>query len=76
MAKLTKCKDCGREMSKRAKVCPGCGAPNRGQYGIGRSIVVLFLGLVILMVVGVCVQRARLAFSGGTPSGTSSSSQR
>ncbi len=26
MAKLIKCKDCGQEISKRAKACPNCGA--------------------------------------------------
>lgn len=27
MSKLIKCKDCGNEMSKKAKKCPQCGAP-------------------------------------------------
>lgn len=26
MAKLVKCKDCGKEVSESAKVCPGCGS--------------------------------------------------
>jgi uncharacterized OB-fold protein len=25
MSKLTKCKDCGQEVSKRADICPHCG---------------------------------------------------
>ena len=27
---LTKCPDCGREVSERAPACPGCGAPIAG----------------------------------------------
>lgn len=33
---LTKCKECGREVSKNADACPGCGDPMRaGTSGIG-----------------------------------------
>ena len=52
MAKLTKCRACGREIGKPAKACPHCGA--RG--GIGLPFAVLLILLTVpLTVVGLLV---------------------
>ena len=32
MSKLKKCKSCGKEIAKSAKVCPGCGAKNKTPF--------------------------------------------
>jgi len=32
MSKLVKCKTCGAEIAKNAKVCPGCGAKNKKPF--------------------------------------------
>lgn len=40
MAKLIKCRDCGQSLSKKAKTCPNCGAPNKaGGFGWGSVII-------------------------------------
>lgn len=50
---LTKCKECGKEVSKKAESCPGCGAPIKGKssgtsgIGCGGLAVVLIFGFVI-----------------------------
>jgi hypothetical protein len=31
---LTKCPDCGREVSQEAWSCPGCGKPFRSPWGL------------------------------------------
>lgn len=49
---LTKCKDCGESISRRARACPKCGAPRKQSAGVlGYSVVILF-GLMILGAVG------------------------
>lgn len=55
MARLTECKDCGQRVSKKAKACPGCGAPVHKQDHIGciPSAVAIALALwAISMFVG------------------------
>lgn len=63
-----KCKDCGHEISTKAKACPNCGAPaGSKQYGLGALVLVI---IVIVILIGV--------FSGNqssTPSDASSSSE-
>ena len=44
---LVKCKDCGQEVSKRAKHCPGCGAPV--QYTVSLGTVVMFVVFIVVM---------------------------
>jgi hypothetical protein len=47
---LTKCKECGAEISKSAKTCPACGHP-AGVNRIGRgcaALLVVFIGLIVL----------------------------
>ncbi|MCI5166040.1 MAG: hypothetical protein D3903_08060 [Candidatus Electrothrix sp. GM3_4] len=46
---LCRCKDCGKEISKRAESCPGCGAsPRRKKQrsGCGGCLVLCFLGFI------------------------------
>lgn len=39
---LKKCKECGTEISKKAKTCPNCGAPNGPkQFSIGKLIILI-----------------------------------
>ncbi len=51
MGKLTSCGDCGHQISRKAKTCPGCGAPNkptRKQYGCGSVLgPLIVIGLII-----------------------------
>ena len=51
---LTKCRDCGQRISKRATTCPGCGAPvKRGSSGCAWiSLVLLGFGFVGLVRMG------------------------
>lgn len=36
---LKPCKECRKEISDSAKVCPHCGFPNPGDYGLGKLII-------------------------------------
>ena len=47
---LTKCKDCGKEISKSAKTCPNCGKPqnNSNSLLIGCLIIVLLFLILIV----------------------------
>lgn len=44
---LTKCKECGHDVSTSAKTCPNCGAPRVKKTG---TLLVLFLILVLVFV--------------------------
>jgi RNA polymerase subunit RPABC4/transcription elongation factor Spt4 len=44
MAKLKKCKHCGKEVAKSAKSCPNCGG------NLGSPLIVKFIGLVLAIV--------------------------
>ena len=47
---LVKCKDCGTKISRRAKSCPSCGAPNKPEAGIistGCGCLILLIGVFI-----------------------------
>ncbi|MBZ0123888.1 MAG: hydrogenase maturation nickel metallochaperone HypA [Roseovarius sp.] len=54
MGARTRCLACGRELSRRAPVCPGCGAvqPVRPLGGL-IALVVLLAGLVVATAVAV-----------------------
>src|SRR5687768_10044019 len=45
---LKKCRECQREVSSKAKACPGCGAPVRVEIGLGKGclLVVVFVFVV------------------------------
>jgi len=47
MAKLTKCKTCGKEVAASAKVCPGCGA--KLKMGMFSKIVLGVVGLIVIV---------------------------
>lgn len=43
---LTKCKECGAEVSNKAEACPKCGAKVRKTYGCG-TLILIFIVLAI-----------------------------
>jgi len=47
MSKLVKCKDCGHEISKQAKSCPQCGAPQKRKTSGCAWIALVLLGLFL-----------------------------
>ena len=52
MAKLKKCKDCKTEISKKAKTCPSCGAPQGPKhYSLGKLILVsTLIGFIWILI--------------------------
>ncbi|WP_020586341.1 zinc ribbon domain-containing protein [Desulfobacter curvatus] len=45
---LVKCKECGAEISKKAKTCPKCGAPQGPkQYSLGKLLVLIVFGVFL-----------------------------
>jgi uncharacterized protein (DUF1330 family) len=44
---LQKCKECGKEVSKKAKECPHCGAPVRKQVGIVTIMFAIIIAVVM-----------------------------
>ena len=51
MPNLTRCKDCGREVSKRAKTCPHCGVSKPGKAPPRRAGIGSYLLAGVLIVV-------------------------
>jgi hypothetical protein len=55
---LIRCKDCGKEVSKRAEKCPNCGAPVKKTFNRPRgcffNIILVFF---ILLIVGIFFER-------------------
>ena len=49
MAKLTKCKTCGKDVAASAKVCPGCGA--KLKMGMFSKLVLGVVGLVVIVAI-------------------------
>lgn len=48
---LVKCKECGHEISKKAKTCPNCGAKNGPKhYSLLSLIVWLFIGYLVYII--------------------------
>lgn len=44
---LKTCKECGKEVSSKAKQCPGCGAPVKSGMGLGKGcLVVIAVGFL------------------------------
>lgn len=48
---LTKCKECGTEVSKNATACPKCGAPIKKKTSVFGSLVFLVLVFIVIGVV-------------------------
>ena len=62
MARLKPCRDCGEQISPRAKVCPHCGLKKphqhpaiRGFNDFTNGLIGLGLLLTILLILGMCV---------------------
>lgn len=51
MEKMVKCKSCGQEIAKSAKVCPKCGAKQKKHTALG-IILVIFGVLLIVAAIG------------------------
>lgn len=48
---LVKCKECGAEISKKAKSCPKCGAPNKASSSGCGILVLLGIGLIVAIAI-------------------------
>ncbi len=66
MSGLIQCPDCGRQISRDAKVCPQCGKPNRtpseqvqhnmneaGKGMMGCGCLAVILGFLALLLLGI-----------------------
>jgi hypothetical protein len=61
---LIKCKECGRDVSSQARVCPGCGAAVPNLKNFGKSLRELGCGLVSLaFLIALLVFAYAVAFS-------------
>lgn len=49
---LTKCKECGNKISKKAKTCPQCGAPNKKQTSPVTYLVLVVIILIAFVSIG------------------------
>ena len=66
---LKKCKECSRELSSKADVCPNCGAPQKSkQYGCGTLILIIFVGFIITSVIGMLNEGSSTPSTPPTPS--------
>jgi len=45
---LIKCNECENEISKQAKTCPNCGAKNKKRLTLGKIIILLFGGMMLI----------------------------
>ncbi len=62
---LKKCKECGKEISSKAKKCPNCGAPIKKQISTGSGCLIIILFVLFI---------GWIFSSFDTPSSTSSNS--
>lgn len=51
---MTKCKECGNEISTKADACPKCGAKQVRTSGCAKVALVFIVGTVFLAVIGPC----------------------
>ena len=51
MSNLTKCKDCGHTVSKKAKTCPSCGVPKPGEPPTSLGTLILTALVIVVSVV-------------------------
>lgn len=51
MGKLTECKDCGHQISKKADKCPNCGSPQKMSKGKSQALGCLGWIIIIFFVV-------------------------
>lgn len=53
---IKSCKECGHDVSTKAKVCPQCGAPApRGTSAVTKFLATLFIGFLALLILGILV---------------------
>lgn len=45
---LIKCKECGKDVSNKAKTCPNCGAEVKAGFSIIKAVGAIFFGLIII----------------------------
>jgi hypothetical protein len=62
---LKKCKECGAEISSKAKVCPSCGAKNKTRSKLGGCLAIILIGIGIIWMI------ADGASAGSSSSGSS-----
>ncbi|MEA1911771.1 MAG: DUF4352 domain-containing protein [Spirochaetota bacterium] len=48
---LKKCKECGAEISSKAKVCPSCGAKNKTRSKLGVFLAVILIGIGLIWMI-------------------------
>lgn len=53
---MTKCKECGGELSTKADSCPKCGAKQVRQSGCAQILIAFFLLTIFLVAIGQCSQ--------------------
>ena len=72
MAKLIKCRDCEHEISKRAKSCPNCGAPQKKRTSpVTKLLAVIIFGSMAIAIFSGGIGSS--SYSGSTTYGSSSS---
>ena len=65
---ITKCKECGGELSTEANTCPKCGAKVKRPSGCLKVIVIIFLGFVVLALVAPFIGKREGGSVSNTPS--------
>ena len=45
---LVPCKECGKEISDKAKACPQCGVPLKLEVGCGAILLFFLFGMILL----------------------------
>lgn len=61
---LKKCKECGNKISKKAKKCPSCGAPNHVEISTGWSVTII---VVVVILIGLSVSESDDYTTGTSP---------
>lgn len=51
---MTKCSECGAELSTKAEVCPKCGAKQVHTSGCAKAVLAFIIVIVGLMIIGQC----------------------
>lgn len=69
---MTKCKECGNEISTNADACPKCGAKQVRTSGCAKVVAIFFGFFVLLIVLGQCTRDNTSAPSTSTSSSTAS----
>lgn len=67
---LTTCKDCGREVSKSAAACPGCGRPMAGALTVKPQRAGIGCGTLVALTALVAILRSACPDSTPTPPAT------